>query len=64
MDLHPILVHLPIAGLALYTAIEVVSSFSQWSKEKFINTKYFLLFVGVIGTFMALQTGEIAEHMM
>jgi hypothetical protein len=64
MDLHPILVHLPIAWLALYTGIEVISSFSQWVKEKLINTKIFLLLVGVIGTFMALQTGEIAEHMM
>jgi uncharacterized membrane protein len=56
MDLHPILVHLPVAGLALYTIIEVISIFSPWVKNNFINTKYFLLFIGVIGTFMALQT--------
>lgn len=64
MDLHPILVHLPVAGLALYTIIEVISIFSPWVKNNFINTKYFLLFIGVIGTFMALQTWENAEHLL
>jgi len=64
MDLHPIIIHLPIAGLALYTCIEIISHFSKPFNERFLNTKYFLLFVGVIGTFMALQTGEIAEHIM
>jgi uncharacterized membrane protein len=64
MDLHPIIVHLPITGLALYTIIEVTSIFSPRAKEKLLNTKYFLLFIGVIGTFIALQTGEIAEHLL
>ncbi len=64
MNLHPLFVHFPIACLILYTMIEVVSLFCRNVREKLLNTKYFLLFVGVIGTAVALQSGEIAEHLM
>lgn len=64
MDLHPIIVHLPVTSLALYTLIEIASIFSPWAREKFLNTKYFLLFAGVIWTYLALMSGENAEHLM
>lgn len=64
MNIHPIIIHFPIACLILYTMIEVLGLFSSKVKINFVNTKYFLLFVWVVGAFVALQTWEIAEHLM
>lgn len=64
MDLHPIIVHIPVACLGLYTIVEIISRCKKINKENLLMTKYFLLFVGVIGAFIALQSGEIAEHLM
>jgi hypothetical protein len=64
MNLHPIIVHIPIACLALYSILERILFFKKTLQDKLIHTKYFLLFVGVIGSFIALQTGERAEHLL
>ena len=62
-DLHPIFVHFPIALLSLYTVIEILP-FGRWLPQvNWRHLKRVLLFVGVIGAFVALYTGEIAEHL-
>lgn len=63
MNLHPIIVHFPIACLVLYALLEFVSLRPQW-KTQFSTTKLFLLIVGMLGTFIALQTGEIAQDLI
>jgi len=62
MNLHPIIVHFPIACLVLYSMIEIGSIFSPRVKKNLETTKYFLLLIWVIGTFTALQSGEIAQQ--
>ncbi len=62
MNLHPIIVHFPIACLVLYSMIEIGSIFSHRIKKNLETTKYFLLTVGVIWIFSALQSWEIAQQ--
>lgn len=64
MNLHPIIVHFPIACLVLYTALEVVSFFKKNREEKLSFTKMFLLVVGIIWTALALQSGEVAQDIV
>lgn len=61
MNIHPIVVHFPIALLTLYSLLEIASLFGRRRTKKLEQTKLFLLFVGTIGTFFALQSGEMAE---
>lgn len=61
MDLHPIVVHFPIALLTLYTASEVFRRFTKaahWGPLCGI-----LVVTGTIGAFVGLSTGETAEHL-
>lgn len=61
MDLHPLIVHFPIALLTVYSALEVLRA---WTKQPFWKPlRAFLVMVGTIGAFAALQTGEVAEHL-
>lgn len=59
MNLHPLVVHFPIALLTVYAVLEVcrlpVITRQQW----WFYTKAILLIAGSIGTFAALQTGEM-----
>ncbi len=64
MNIHPIIVHFPIACLVLYTILEVLSLFKTSWREKLLTTKIFLLTIGVFGAFVAIQTGEIAQESM
>lgn len=62
-DLHPIFVHFPIALLFLYAVIEILP-FGRWLPQvNWRHLKRVLLFVGVMGAFIALYTGEIAQHL-
>ncbi|MEY3197872.1 MAG: hypothetical protein RL023_659 [Candidatus Parcubacteria bacterium] len=47
MNLHPIIVHFPIACLVLYGLLEILLLLPRW-KGKFAETKFFLLVVGMI----------------
>lgn len=62
-NLHPIFVHFPIAFLFLYSVIKVLP-FEKWLPSvNWAQIQRFLLLIGVLGAFAALQTGEIAEEM-
>jgi uncharacterized membrane protein len=64
MNLHPVVIHIPIACLVLYSLVEIIGFFHSGFREKFATTKYFLLVVGLLGAFTALQTGEIAQELL
>lgn len=62
MNIHPIIVHFPIALLILYSILEVCR-FPFVRKNIFwFYSKLLLLVTGSLGAFFALQTGEIAEE--
>ena len=61
MDLHPIIVHIPLAFMAIYSLLEKISFIPLFRKsETFFSIKLFLVFVGVIGAALALSSGENA----
>lgn len=59
MNVHPLVVHFPIALLTLYSLLEIASLFWRARTKKLEQTKIFLLLVGTVGTFFALQSGEM-----
>jgi uncharacterized membrane protein len=66
-NIHPILVHFPIALLTIYALLEVASlkfvPFSTYARDaKGTLIKGFLVIVGSISTIGALVSGEGAEH--
>jgi uncharacterized membrane protein len=48
MNIHPIVVHFPIALLIVYAGIEVVSLFSTRRAQKLYTTKLVCLYIGVV----------------
>ncbi len=61
MNLHPIVVHFPIALLCLYSFFEVIQ---RWTKAPYwTQVRAVLVIAGTIGAFASLQTGEVAEHL-
>lgn len=63
-DLHPLIVHFPIALLSLYVGIEVLSLLIKPRSDKIFVTKVLLLLVGTVSAMIALETGEMAEGVM
>lgn len=62
-NIHPLFVHFPIALLFLYSLIKIIP-FSRWFPN--VSWKHIertLLLIGVGGAFIALSTGETAEHL-
>lgn len=62
MDIHPIVVHFPIALLTVYTLFEVARFPALVRQEWYLPVKAVLLLIGVAGSVAALQTGEVAEQ--
>lgn len=62
-NIHPIFVHFPIALLTIYSFIKVLP-FNKFFKDGKKTIERTFLFLGVLGAFFALNTGEIAEHII
>lgn len=64
MDLHPILVHVPIAFLSFYSVLELFSIFKGIRKSSTVfNLKSFLLAIGFIGAVIAAAAGDNARFL-
>lgn len=64
MNIHPILVHFPIAFLSLYVLCEVISvkRLRDWSS--WLHLKALLVVLGVITAVITSQTGELAASIV
>ncbi len=62
-NLHLIFVHIPIGALIAFSIIEIIFVFFENNKGKDF-VKFLLLLIGLIGGFLALQTGEILEEVL
>lgn len=63
-NIHPILVHFPIAFLFIYSIIKVLP-FDKWFPNiSWKNIRSILLFIGVLGACVSLITGDLAREMV
>ncbi len=60
MDIHPIVVHFPIALLTIYSGMELFVYGTLQQKLWWVPMKRFLLIIGTIGGFFAILTGGVA----
>jgi uncharacterized membrane protein len=63
-NVHPIIVHFPIALLFLYSIIKILPLEKWLPSVAWAHIKRLLLVFGVLGAFAALATGEVAEHLV
>ncbi len=64
MNIHPFLVHFPIAMFVVYSIFELLRFRILISQSWWFYVKASFLIVGVLGAFAALSTGEIAEDLL
>ena len=62
-NIHPMLVHFPIALLFLYSIIKILPCERWFPAIAWKHIERALLLVGVCGAFLALATGESAQHL-
>jgi len=63
-NLHPLFVHFPIAFLFLYSIIKILPLPKWFPLVSWKHIERALLVFGVIGAFVAMYTGEIAEELV
>jgi len=61
MDLHPLVVHFPIALLTIYGIMEIVWSKRLKNDNSWFYVKASFLILGVLGAFISLATGDEAS---
>jgi len=61
-DVHPIVVHFPIALLMLYAMVEICSPHLSKYGKAHVAIKLSFLFIGTVASWVALSTGEIAAE--
>lgn len=63
-NIHPILVHFPIALLFVYSIIKILP-FKKWfASVAWKDIERIFLLLGVFGSFASLATGDTAEHII
>lgn len=62
MNIHPIVVHFPIAFLAVYAVCELIRFKRVIDQPHWFYVKAFLVIVGIAGALAAYQAGEAIEH--
>jgi uncharacterized membrane protein len=60
-ELHPLVIHFPIALLLVAPIFIVLSLFNRVSGRAFTASAFILMVIGTIGTIVAAQTGEAAD---
>lgn len=60
-QIHPLVIHFPIALLLLYVALEI--SGIIFNKEEILRGAYVILILGVIASLVAVLTGNQAEEL-
>lgn len=65
MNIHPAIVHFPIALLACYAILEVLSIVPRFKRHPWVEPiKTFLVAGGTLLALLALSTGETAQHVL
>lgn len=62
MDLHPIIVHFPIALLTIYGLMELIRPKKLLNNESWFYVKSAFVIIGTIGAFFSLASGDVAAH--
>lgn len=63
-NLHPLVVHFPIALLFVYSIIKILPTERWFPKFSWSSTRLVLLAFGVLGAFLAISTGDTARHLV
>ncbi|MEI6022907.1 MAG: hypothetical protein WCQ32_03670 [bacterium] len=61
-NIHPLFVHFPIALLFIYSIIKLLPTKKYFPSITWRDIERITLTIGVLGAFIALQTGDAAEH--
>ncbi len=59
MNIHPILVHFPIALLTIYALMEMIQYKKLKNTDYWFNSKATLVIIGTIFAYLSLSTGEL-----
>lgn len=62
MNIHPLLVHFPVALLTLYAIFEILPAARWYGTLPWAAIQTILVVIGELGALAALLTGETAEH--
>ena len=62
-NIHPIFVHFPIALLFIYSLVKLLPLSKWFPNISWKQIEILLLVTGVLGAFVALSTGDMAEHL-
>ncbi len=63
-NIHPIIVHFPIALLVLYSIIKILPLSKLIPRVAWKDIERILLVLGIVGAFAAMFTGGIAEELV